>query len=166
MFAEVPLPLAWPVYVSYAEAQAFARWVGKSLPTEAQFHRAAYGEPGVGERPYPWGLAPPDWSRGNFGFGSWMPTRVDAHPAGKSAFGVADLVGNGYEWTSTVFEPFSGFKPFPFYPGYSADFFDGKHFVLKGGSPRTAEPLLRRSFRNWFQPLYPYIYAKFRCVEN
>ena len=62
--------------------------------------------------------------------------------------------------------PLPGFEPFSFYPGYSANFFDGKHFVMKGGSPRTAACMLRRSFRNWFQPLYPYVYATFRCVER
>ena len=54
----------------------------------------------------------------------------------------------------------------PFYPGYSANFFDGKQYVMKGGSPRTAACMLRRSFRNWFQPHYPYVYATFRCVED
>ncbi len=91
---------------------------------------------------------------------------VNAHPAGASAFDVWDLLGNGWEWTSTVFGPLPGFKPFPFYPGYSADFFDGKHFVMKGGSPRTDACMLRRSFRNWFQPHYPHVYATFRCVEE
>jgi len=67
--------------------------------------------------------------------------------------------------TSTVFGPFGGFQPFAFYPGYSADFFDGKHYVLKGGSPQTAAPLLRSSFRNWFRADYPYIHAAFRLVK-
>ena len=82
------------------------------------------------------------------------------------AFGVAGLTGNGWEWTASPFAPFPGFEAFPFYPGYSANFFDGKHYVLKGASPLTASLLLRRSFRNWFQPFYPNIYAGFRCVEN
>ena len=64
-------------------------------------------------------------------------------PREQSAFGVHDMVGNGWEWTSTVFSAFPGFEPFPFYRGYSADFFDGKHFVMKGGSPRTAACMLR-----------------------
>ena len=166
MFERVPLPLDWPVYVSHAEAAAFARWAGRSLPTEAQWHRAAYGTPDGGERIYPWGDAPPDPTRGNFNFAAWDPQPVTAHPAGASAFGVQDLLGNGWEWTSTPFAPFPGFQPFPFYPGYSADFFDGRHFVMKGGSARTAECLLRRPFRNWFQPRYPYVYATFRCVED
>jgi formylglycine-generating enzyme required for sulfatase activity len=76
------------------------------------------------------------------------------------------MVGNGWEWTSTPFAPFEGFAAAPNYPGYSSDFFDGRHYVLKGGSPRTAAPLLRRSFRNWFRPDYPHVYATFRCVSR
>jgi ergothioneine biosynthesis protein EgtB len=166
MFAEIPLPLDWPVYVSHAEASAYARWLDKALPTEAQFHRAAFGTPKSGEREFPWGNSAPAPHHGNFDFARWDPVPVGSHPAGNSAFGVADLVGNGWEWTSTIFEGFTGFQAFPFYPGYSANFFDGKHYVIKGGSPQTAARLLRRSFRNWFQPHYPYIYATFRCVEN
>jgi ergothioneine biosynthesis protein EgtB len=166
MFGEIPLQSSWPVYVSHAEAEAFARWKRKALPTEAQFHRAAFGTPSGIEQAYPWGNAAPEARYGNFDFARWDPSPVHAHPAGNSAFGVADTVGNGWEWTSTVFEPFPGFEPFLFYPGYSANFFDGNHYVLKGGSPRTASLLLRRSFRNWFQPFYPNIYASFRCVEN
>ncbi len=76
------------------------------------------------------------------------------------------MLGNGWEWTSTEFAPFAEFQPFPFYRGYSADFFDGKHFVMKGGSPRTAACMLRRSFRNWFQAHYQYMYTGFRCVSR
>jgi ergothioneine biosynthesis protein EgtB len=166
MFAEAPLSPAWPVYVSYAEAAAYARWRGRSLPTEAQYHRAAYGSPRGGERAYPWGDTPPAERHGVFGFSAWDPAAVGSHPAGDSAFGVADLVGNGWEWTSTPFAPFPGFEPLPFYRGYSANFFDGRHYVMKGGGPRTEVSLLRRSFRNWFQPHYPYPDAAFRCVET
>jgi gamma-glutamyl hercynylcysteine S-oxide synthase len=166
MFDEIDLPLDWPVYVSHAEASAYARWAGKSLPTEAQWHRAAYGTPRGEERAYPWGSEPPVPQRGNFGLRSWDPTDVNAFPEGRSAFGAEDLLGNGWEWTSSVFEPLPGFEPFPFYPGYSANFFDGQHYVMKGGSARTASCMLRRSFRNWFQPHYPYVYAGFRAVSN
>ncbi len=166
MFGEISLPLDWPVYVSHAEASAYARWAGKSLPTEAQWHRAAYGTPDGKENIYPWGDAEPDSQKGNFDFYRWSPTRIGAFPQGQSAFGAFDMLGNGWEWTSTVFQPFAGFEPFPFYRGYSADFFDGKHYVIKGGSARTAASMLRRSFRNWFQPHYQYVYAGFRCVSN
>ena len=166
MFDEVPLPPDWPVYVSHAEAVAYTRWAGKDLPSEAQWHRAAYGTHGGAERAFPWGDDPPRAGLGNFDFQYWDPTPAAAFPAGSSAFGVTDLLGNGWEWTRTAFAPFDGFTPFPFYPGYSANFFDDRHYVLKGGSARTAAFLLRRSFRNWFQPHYPYIYAGFRCVEH
>ena len=127
MFDEVPLLQDWPAYVSQAEAMAYARWVGKSLPTEAEWQRAA----SVGQE-----------------------------------LGVHDLFGNGWEWTLSFFNPFPGFEPFPFYRGYSADFFDGKHFVMKGGSPVTAACMLRPTFRNWFQAHYQYVYAGFRCVSR
>jgi iron(II)-dependent oxidoreductase len=166
MFDEVPLPLDWPVYVSHAEASAFAQWVGKSLPTEAQWHRAAYGTANVTERRYPWGDEPPAARYGNFDFRAWDPSPAGSFPLGRSAFEVSDLLGNGWEWTSTVFGSFPGFQAFPFYPGYSANFFDGKHYVMKGGSPRTAACMLRRSFRNWFQAHYQYVYSGFRCVSN
>lgn len=166
MFNEIPLPMDWAVYVSQAEASAYARWANKSLPTEAQWHWAAYGTPNNVERFFPWGDETPDASKGNFDFQSWDPTPVNAFPDGDSAFGVADLLGNGWEWTSSKFEPFPGFQRFSFYPGYSADFFDSKHYVMKGASPRTAGCMLRRSFRNWFQPHYQYVYAGFRCVSK
>ncbi len=166
MFEESPLPLEWPVYVSWAEASAYARWAHKALPTEAQWHRAAYGTPQGSEHAYPWGNDVPFPSLGNFDFSRWDPAPVSSFPLNKSAFGVQGQLGNGWEWTESLFEPFAGFKPFSFYPGYSADFFDGKHYVMKGGSARTAASMLRRSFRNWFQPRYQYTYAGFRCVSK
>jgi iron(II)-dependent oxidoreductase len=158
--------LDWPVYVSQAEAAAYARWAGKSLPTEAEWQRAAYGTLDGETISYPWGNEPADSGRGNFNFYGWDPVPVNSFPEGQSAFGVHDLLGNGWEWTSTVFGPFPGFEPFPFYRGYSADFFDGKHFVMKGGSARTAACMLRPTFRNWFQAHYQYVYAGFRCVRH
>ena len=146
MFGEIPLPLDWPVYVTHSEASSYAKWRNAALPSEAQFHRAAEGAIPV-----------------NVDFERWDPVPVDAGP--RSHHGVSQMIGNGWEWTSTVFGPFAGFERFPFYPGYSADFFDGKHFVMKGGSPRTARCMLRESFRNWFRADYPYVYAGFRVVE-
>ena len=166
IFEDIALPLDWPVYVSQAEAKAYARWAGKSLPTEAEWQRAAYGTPAGDERTYPWGEEAPAHRYGDFDFVSWNPAPVNAFPAGRSAFGVDGLLGNGWEWTSTEFAPFPGFEPFPFYRGYSADFFDGKHFVMKGGSARTAACMLRPTFRNWFQPHYQFVYAGFRCVSR
>src|SRR5215471_3584422 len=167
MFGEIRLPLEWPVYVSHAEASAYANWLGRKLPSEPEFHRAAYGTPGgQNERWHPWGNEALSAEHGNFDFQRWEPLPVGSKPKGASAFGVHDLLGNGWEWTRTRFAPFKGFAPREFYAGYSADFFDGKHYVMKGGSPRTAACMLRRSFRNWFQPHYPYVYATFRCVES
>ena len=166
MFSQVPLPLNAPVYITHKEASAYAAWCGKRLLTEDQFHRAAYETRTGGERPYPWGNAEPDATRGNFDFHHWDPVDVDANPAGDSASGVSQLVGNGWEWTATQFGPFPGFQPMPFYPGYSQNFFDEEHYVMKGGSPVTAACMLRRSFRNWFRPNYPYVYASFRLVEE
>lgn len=166
MFDDIPLPAEWPVYVSHHEASAYACWAGKALPTEAEWHRAAYGVSEGSERRFPWGNESPADSDGNFDFRRWNPTPVHAYPENQSAFGVVGLLGNGWEWTSSVFAPLPEFHPFPFYPGYSADFFDGKHYVMKGGSPRTAACMLRRSFRNWFRPEYRYAYSGFRCVNR
>jgi formylglycine-generating enzyme required for sulfatase activity len=148
MFGEAPLAPDTPAYVTYDQATAYAEWAGGAVLTEPQWHRAAEGAP----------------AEGNLDFLGWDPVAVNATPAGDSRWGVSQLTGNGWEWTSTVFEPFPGFEPFPFYRGYSADFFDGGHFVLKGASPRTARRLARQSFRNWFRPRYPYVYAGFHLV--
>lgn len=164
MFELYDLPFAWPVYVTHAEASAFAKWKGRRLMSEAEYHRAAYGEPG-GERPQPWGDASPDHSRGNFDYQSSEPLPVGSFPDGVSAWGVHDLVGNGWEWTTTPFRPFPGFQEMASYPPYSSDFFDEKHFVMKGGSQATAKELVRRSFRNWFRETYPYMYATFRTAK-
>ena len=160
MFHTVPLPLDAPVWVTWAQANSYADWRGLSLPSEAQWQRAA-------------ALASSDAIRDNFDYLRWDPLPVDAASNGEiddAAPGrngpPAQMVGNGWEWTRDVFAPFEGFSPHPFYPGYSADFFDGQHYVMKGASPRTARVLTRSSFRNWFRPDYPYMYAGFRLVEK
>jgi formylglycine-generating enzyme required for sulfatase activity len=168
--------------VSHAEAAAYAKWAGKDLPTESEWQRAAYGTAEGSEIGrynhsssssssscpafYPWGAEEPKPNFGNFDFERWHPMPVNAFPQGRSAFGIEGMLGNGWEWTSTLFGPFPGFEAFPFYRGYSADFFDGKHFVMKGGSPRTAACMLRSTFRNWFQGHYQFVYAGFRCVRR
>ena len=134
MFENIELPLSWPVYVSHEEAAAFARWRGRRLPTEAEYHRAAFGTPEGGERQFPWGDAAPDASRGNFDFASWEPVPAGARPQAASAWGVQDLVGNGWEWTSTVFAPFPGFEPMASYPEYSRR--------VAGNCPRARAPQL------------------------
>ncbi len=163
-FEEIALPRSWPAYVTHDQAERYAAWVGMRLPTEAEYHRATFGTPSGAERAFPWGNEPVSPRYGNFAFERFDPEPVDAHPDGTSAWGVADLIGNGWEWTATPFEPLPGFEPMASYPQYSADFFDGKHYVLKGASPVTPRELIRRSFRNWFYGDYPYMYAKFRCV--
>jgi formylglycine-generating enzyme required for sulfatase activity len=163
VFEDLPLPSSWPVYCTQEQATAFARWSGARVMTEAEYHRAAYGTPGGEERAHPWGDAPPDPARhGNFGWRRFDPEPVGSSPAGASAWGVHDLIGNGWEWTSTPFAPFPGFEPMASYPLYSCDFFDGMHYVMKGASPVTAPTLVRRSLRNWFYVDYPYMYATFR----
>jgi formylglycine-generating enzyme required for sulfatase activity len=147
MFEQFPLPPHWPVYVSHAEAAAYARWKGRRLMTEPEFHRAAEGA-----------------TPGHVDFAGFDPVPVGSYPHTVSRHGVHDLIGNGWEWTATVFGPFAGFEPMRSYPDYSADFFDGRHYVMKGGSPATAIELTRASFRNWFRGNYPYVYAKFRTV--
>jgi len=149
MFEEIPLPLDCPVYVSHAEASAYARWAGKALPTEAEWQRAAHG------------AEPPHDTRK-----LWDPPPAGGSVGLASTFGVEGLFGTAWEWTETTFAPFPGFQSVAAYPGYSANFFDGKHFVMKGGSTRTAACMLRRSFRNWFQAHYQYVYAGFRCVSR
>jgi formylglycine-generating enzyme required for sulfatase activity len=150
MFEETELPLDAPVYVTHDEAEAFARWRGMRLPSEAEFHRAASGSA----------------LSSNVDFRHWDPIPVTADERPRDGAGPQQMVGNGWEWTSTVFAPFPGFQPLPFYTNYSEPFFDGVHFVLKGGSPRTAACMLRPSFRNWFRPAYPYLYGTFRLVAS
>jgi iron(II)-dependent oxidoreductase len=147
MFEAFPLPPDWPVYTSQAEAGAYARWKSRRLITEPEWHRAAEGA-----------------SPGHIDFAGFDPIPVGSYPP--SAAGVYDLVGNGWEWTSTVFAPFDGFVAMRSYPEYSADFFDGRHYVMKGASPATARELTRPSFRNWFRGNYPYVYAKFRTAGS
>ena len=149
MLHSEPLPARWPVYVSHAEASAYARWKGRRLMSEAEFHRAAEGA-----------------SAGHADFAGFDPIPVASHPQTASAHAVHDLIGNGWEWTSSVFAPFAGFTPMRSYPEYSADFFDGQHYVMKGASPATARELIRPSFRNWFRGNYPYVDAKFRTVAG
>lgn len=165
VFEELPFAKSWPVYATNAQARAYAAWKGCRLMTEAEYHRAAFATPGGETRPYPWGEALPAAVHGNFDFARFDPEPVTAHPAGASAWGIEQLTGNGWEWTQTPFGPFPGFEPMASYPQYSADFFDGKHYVMKGASPVTARELIRRSFRNWFYADYPYMFAKFRCVR-
>lgn len=148
MFELVSLPLDWPVWVTHAEAAAYAKWRGLALPSEAEIMAA-------------WPEAHD--ASANIDFARWNPAPAAAGTPNQ--LGVQDIVGNGWEWTRDPFRPLAeDFVPMPSYPEYSADFFDDKHYVMKGGSPATALELVRPTFRNWFRPTYPYVYAAFRCV--
>ncbi|WP_437710214.1 SUMF1/EgtB/PvdO family nonheme iron enzyme [Sorangium sp. So ce448] len=157
----------WPAQVSGEQARAYAAWRGGRLATEAELRRAAFGEPSGGVRARPWGHAPGEPRHGQFGFRGWSPVPTGSHPDGASAFGVEELVGNGWEWTSTPFAPLPGFVAYArTYPGYSADFFDGEHDVVFGASWATDEGFLRPSFRNWYRRDYPYVFSSFRVVRE
>lgn len=155
MFAEHPIDevAGWPVYVSLAEARAYSAWAGRRLPTEPELHRAAFTGPAGPVHDVPTGP----------GHDFRVHGRVPVSEGATSAWGVQDLIGNGWEWTSTPFLPRAGFEPIhPNYPGYSADFFDGEHFVVFGASWATDARLVRPSFRNWYQGRYPYVFSTFR----
>lgn len=125
-----PLPGIPAVGLSQHEAEAFARWSGSRLPTEAEWERAA---------------STADPSAANVDGIAWGVRPV------ASSIGVDDLIGQVWEWTSSTFDAYPGFVAFP-YEGYSKDWFDGEHRVLKGGSWATRRRLCRASFRNWYHP--------------
>jgi iron(II)-dependent oxidoreductase len=152
--------------VSWHEAEAYARFVGKRLPTEAEWEKAASWDPSTGTRRcFSWGNELPARHLANFNDNLYGPTPVGTFPAGKSAYGCFDMTGNVWEWTSTPFAGYPGFKYFP-YPEYSETWFDGDHRVLKGGSWVTRAPILRCSFRNFFRPRFRIAFAGFRCAAD
>ena len=132
--------------ISAHEADAYARWAGARLPTEAEWEYAS----AQSDARYPWGDAEPTDGRANFGLHEWGPTRVDRY---SPSFGLHDLAGNVWEWTSSAFLPYEGFAAYP-YDGYSKDHMEGKHRVCRGGSWATSPSILRRTFRNWYVPTY------------
>ncbi len=160
----IPLPLAWPVYVTHAEASAYARWKGRRLPTEAEYHRAAYGEPGGGERLHPWGDEPPDATRGNFDFARGTPFRQARSRAARAPGASTTSSATAGSGPSTVFAPFEGFVPMPSYPEYSADFFDGQALRHEGRLAGDGARARAAELPQLVPPDYPYVYAKFRTV--
>lgn len=171
---EITQPLYWPdplttptapvCGVSWYEADAYACFVGKRLPTEAEWERAAGWHPTQQMmQPMPWGDAPLSDRHGNFGGRQHGVTPVGQFPAGRSATGCDDLLGNVWEWTNSWFEGYPGFQAFP-YPGYSQAYFDRAHRVLRGGSWATRPWVLRPTFRNWYHPHMQQVFAGFRCV--
>ena len=168
MFGRVPLDDVggWPVLVTGVEAEAFARWKGARLPSEAELQHAAFGSVDGGMRRAAWGEEALTPEHANVHFATYDPRPIGRSPRGQSAFGIDELVGNGWEWTATDFAPLPGFEAWiRTYPGYSADFFGGQHAVVFGASWFTDKRFLRRSFRNWFQRRYPYVPATFRLAR-
>ena len=160
-----PLPRDEPVqHVSWYEADAYARWAGKRLPTEAEWEKAARGSDGV-ERAFPWGNDAPTDAHANLGGSRWGVSPVGSHPLGRGADGVFGLLGDVWEWTSSDFQPYAGFRAFP-YREYSEVFFGTASKVLRGGSWASAPVAVRNSFRNWDFPIRRQIFAGFRCARD
>lgn len=152
--------------VSYYEAEAYARFVNKRLPTEFEWEKAARWDPQQPRsRRYPWGEDAPNPHHGNHSHTIGHTTPVNAYPASKSAIGCYDLLGNVWEWTASWFEGYPGFQAFP-YRGYSQAYFDRAHRVLRGGSWATRSWAVRGSFRNWYHPHVREIFAGFRCARS
>ena len=159
---------AWECYpvcgVSYYEAEAYARFEGKRLPTEAEWERAACRAIATANKPlYPWGHDWPTSDRGNFGHAVGGTTPVGQYGASPAHGG--DWLGNVWEWTSSWFSSYEGFTAFP-YRGYSAAYFDGQHRVLRGGSWATLPWALRNPLRNWYFPQVRQVFAGFRCAHG
>jgi iron(II)-dependent oxidoreductase len=167
MFDEVEIADDHPVNgVSWYEASAYARFVGKRLLTEAEWEKAAsWDAVSQAKRRFSWGDDPSRQDVANYNFNHWGTTPVTAHATGASAYGGVDMSGNVWEWTSTVFDGYAGFEAFP-YPEYSQLWFDGDHRVLKGGSWATRLPLLRTSFRNFWRPGFRIAFAGLRCAAD
>jgi gamma-glutamyl hercynylcysteine S-oxide synthase len=174
--AQVTQPLYWadtpdranhPVCgVNWYEADAYARFVGKRLPTEAEWEKAASWNPIVLQRQtYPWGEAAPNEHDCNCNHAVGHTTSVDAYPTGVSPVGCYDMLGNVWEWTASWFDRYAGFEAYP-YRGYSEAYFDRQHRVLKGGSWATQPSSMRCAFRNWYHPHVREILAGFRCAAD
>ena len=162
------LPLDEPVqHVCWYEADAFARWAGKRLPTEAEWEKAASWTPAGVKRRFPWGDEAPTVGdgRANLGGGSFRPAPVGSYPDGASAYGCHQMVGDVWEWTASDFEPYPGFASFP-YREYSEVFFGPDYKVLRGGSWATSPAAVRNTFRNWDYPIRRQIFAGFRCARG
>ncbi|MFF9148600.1 ergothioneine biosynthesis protein EgtB [Streptomyces sp. NPDC014861] len=162
-----PVPEDEPVvHVSWYEADAYARWAGRRLPTEAEWEKAARHDPVSGRsRRYPWGDADPGPDHANLGQRHLRPARAGSYPAGASPLGVRQLIGDVWEWTSSDFLPYPGFRPFP-YKEYSEVFFGPEYKVLRGGSFAVDAVACRGTFRNWDYPVRRQIFAGFRTARS
>jgi gamma-glutamyl hercynylcysteine S-oxide synthase len=161
------LPPHEPVqHVCWYEADAYARWAGKRLPTEAEWEKAASWGPDGGKRRFPWGDEQPSPRHANLSSQAhFRPAPVGAYPAGVSAYGCHQLVGDVWEWTSSDFDGYPGFATFP-YREYSEVFFGSGYKVLRGGSWATSPLAVRSTFRNWDYPIRRQIFAGFRCARD
>jgi gamma-glutamyl hercynylcysteine S-oxide synthase len=155
------------LHVNWYEAEAYCRWAGRRLPTEAEWELAASAEPAADgralngrKRRYSWGDDLPEPTYANLDWRHMAPIDVDALPAGDSAFGCRQMIGNTWEWTASNFEPYPGFRPGP-YKEYSAPWF-GTHKVLRGGCWTTRSGLIRNSYRNYYTPDRRDVWAGFR----
>ncbi|MGQ4598256.1 ergothioneine biosynthesis protein EgtB [Nocardia sp. R6R-6] len=154
------------VHVCWYEAEAYANWAGKRLPTEAEWEKAARFDPATGiSRRFPWGEADPDAATANLGQRHLEPAEVGAYPAGASPAGVHQLIGDVWEWTASGFEAYPGFRAFP-YREYSEVFFGGDYRVLRGGCFGTDPVACRSTFRNWDHPIRRQIFAGFRLARD
>jgi iron(II)-dependent oxidoreductase len=154
------------VHVSWYEADAYARWAGKRLPTEAEWEKAASWDPQTQtKRLYPWGDAPATPERTNLDQLAFKPAEVGAYPAGASAYGALGMIGDVWEWTASDFSAYPGFESFP-YREYSEIFFDDGYMVLRGGSWATRPGVIRNTFRNWDFPIRRQLFVGFRCARD
>ena len=161
-----PLNPAAPVmHVSWYEADAYARWVGKRLPTEAEWEKAASWDPKKGTgRLFPWGDKPPTPERANLDQLAFRPAEAGAFPQGASPCGALGMIGDVWEWTDTEFHGYPGFRSFPYHE-YSEIFLDDGYVVLRGGSWATRPCATRNTFRNWDFPIRRQLFAGFRCAS-
>jgi iron(II)-dependent oxidoreductase len=162
-----PVPGDEPVlHVCYHEAEAYAAWAGKRLPTEVEWEKVARFDPATGRsRRYPWGDEDPTPAHANLGQRHLQPAPVGSYPAGVSPLGVHQLIGDVWEWTSSGFSAYPGFVPFP-YQEYSEVFLGGDYRMLRGGSFGTDPAAVRGTFRNWDHPVRRQIFVGFRCARD
>lgn len=162
-----PIPADEPVqHVSWFEANAYARWSGKRLPTEAEWEKAARHDPVSGRsRRFPWGDDEPSLERANVGQRYLQPAPIGSYPAGASAHGVHQMIGDVWEWTASTFHGYPGFIAWP-YREYSEVFFGDSLPVLRGGAWSVDPVACRGTFRNWDLPIRRQIFSGFRLARD